>query len=199
MVSVHVKKPVRSAVAAKAKYKDYRDDLRKDFNGNCGYCDDSDERLDKSLFHIDHFAPKSKFSALETTYSNLVYACRFCNIRKSGHWIGDVATVHHDGEKGFVDPCDAVYDEHLSRGPDGRISGVTILGKYIARRLNLGLLRHEMLWRARRTRAIKAQITQIIADHKASGSPANPDVDLLVQYFELTELIESYELSAINA
>ncbi|SNB61986.1 MULTISPECIES: HNH endonuclease [unclassified Agrobacterium] len=200
MVPVHAKKPVRRAVVTKKdKYKDYRSELRQDFNGCCGYCDDSDDRLDPILFHIDHFAPKSKFAALETTYSNLVYACRFCNIRKSNHWVGVEASIHNDGEKGFVDPCDPVYDIHLSRNENGRISGETPLGKYVAKRLNLGLLRHEMLWRARRTRAIREKISQLIDAHKASGSPDDPNIELLKQFYDLTTLIEGYEYSALNA
>ena len=85
--------PKRSDVAPRNSYREYRAELRHDFFGSCGYCGDDDERVDRITFHIDHFAPKSVFPDLALSYGNLVYACRFCNVGKSNHWIGsDPAT-----------------------------------------------------------------------------------------------------------
>ena len=140
---VHVVKPSRSDIEARSPYTKYRDDLRNDFNGSCGYCGDDDTRLDTICFHIDHFAPKKRFPHLEETYSNLVYACRFCNIRKSDHWIGDDPGIHHDGERGVIDPCTDDYDENIGRDKAGRIYGKTAIGLYIVKRLNLNLMRHQ--------------------------------------------------------
>src|SRR5690606_29200701 len=124
-------RPARSEVAAQVRYSLYRVDLRRDFVNACGYCGDSDERIDRIAFHIDHFAPKALFPDLELTYENLVYACRFCNISKSDHWIGKDAAVPNDGNQGFIDPCSDEYENHLKRLPTGQIVGKTELGNYM--------------------------------------------------------------------
>ena len=164
---VHRQSPVRREVAAQLRYALYRDDLRQDFIQACGYCGDDDERADPSTFHIDHFAPKKQFPELELEYKNLVYACRFCNISKSDHWVGNDPTVPNNGAAGFVDPCSNDYDVHLGRDVGGRIVAKTALGGYVIRRLNLHLIRHELLWRARRARAVRDEIGSLIEEYKA--------------------------------
>ena len=114
--------PTRTAVEMRTRYQLYRADLKRDFHGACGYCGDEDVRVDAVVFHIDHFAPKSRFPDLAVSYSNLVYACRYCNVSKSDHWIGKDAAVHHDGKRGFIDPCSEDYEKHLERQASGRIS-----------------------------------------------------------------------------
>lgn len=196
---VHFKKPARRNVEKKTSYTAYRDDLRKDFNFACGYCDDSDLNVDRICFHIDHFAPKKRFPNLETVYENLVYSCRFCNIRKSDHWVGNNPTIHSDGNKGFIDPCDQEYDEHLDRDPSGRIVAKSDLGRYIIRRLSLNLLRHELLWKARKARLLRNEIGPLLDRHKAAGLPKNDVYTVLLERFrDLTEKIEAYEFCAIN-
>lgn len=197
MSLVHERKPSRRQAEPREPYGAYRDELREDFNQSCGYCDDSDHRMDRICFHIDHFAPKKKFPALENTYSNLVYACRFCNIPKSNHWIGDDPAIHNDGEKGFVDPCSDAYVEHIGREATGKIVGKTPLGCYIVKRLNLGLLRHQLLWRARRARLLREEISPLIEEFKARGFPKGElYIALLEKFRELTIKIEEYEFGA---
>lgn len=186
--------PVRSDVAEQAKYTRYRDDLRADFKGRCGYCDDSDANLDPICFHIDHFAPQKLFPDLATAYENLVYACRFCNMRKSYHWIGIDATVPNDGERGFVDPCDESYDEHLERSSEGAIIPKTELGNYMIERLGLYLLRHQTLWNARRLRQLREEIDPLIERCEASGLAKSANyIALLKRYRALTKEIDRYE------
>lgn len=180
-----------------AKYIDYRDDLRQDFNGRCGYCDDSDHYCDPICFHIDHFAPKSRFSKLENAYQNLVYACRYCNIRKSNHWVGTDPSKPNDGEHGFIDPCEHEYDEHLERSPEGAIVSKTPLGQYISRRLSLHLVRHQVLWNSRRARRLRDEIDPLIVRYQQSGSPKTVTYTaLLERYRDLTIEIEKYEALA---
>ena len=189
--------PIRSGVAAQTQYRLYRDDLQRDFMGACGYCGDDDLRADRVCFHIDHFAPKKLFPDLECSYENLVYACRFCNVSKSDHWIGKDAAIHNDGERGFVDPCSDQYEIHLTRDPSGRIIAVTPLGAYFARRLRLGLLRHELLWQARRARALRDEVKALISEMKLQHNDRCGEyIQLLERYVGLTESIEDYELRA---
>lgn len=186
--------PQRREVPAQAKYADYREDLRTDFNGRCGYCDDSDAYCDPICFHIDHFAPKSRFAALETAYGNLVYACRFCNMRKSNHWVGSDPTASNDGERGFVDPCEHSYDDHLERSAEGAIVSKTVLGQYMSRRLSLHLVRHQVLWNSRRARRLRDEIDPLIERYRQSGAPKSDTYTaLLERYRDLTIEIERYE------
>lgn len=197
MSKIHRTRPVRRVVAVRNTYQEYRPELRNDFNGSCGYCGDSDEFLDKICFHIDHFAPKKKFPHLKTTYTNLVYACRFCNIKKSNHWIGDDANVSHDGTKGFVDPCAEEFDDHVGRDGDGKIVGKTELGRYIVKRLNLGLVRHQLLWQAREARRLIEAINQILDRVQKPGTQLDEGtIQLLVRFRELTNEIHKYEALA---
>ncbi|ANM08332.1 HNH endonuclease protein (plasmid) [Rhizobium phaseoli] len=189
--------PVRSVVVAREAYQAYRADLQRDFFHACGYCGDEDERIDSVVYHIDHFAPKTRFPALETDYKNLVYACRYCNISKSDHWIGNDAAVPHDGARGFVDPCTDDYEKHLVRQDSGRIVGSTELGKYVAKRLRLNLIRHELLWQARRARRLRRAVEQLLTILEMRGEDESSDHHkLLKRYRALNEAIEDYELRA---
>ena len=192
-------KPIRRDLDARPKYTDYRDDLRADFNGSCGYCDDSDEFVDRICFHIDHFAPKKKFPDLESVYSNLVYACRFCNIGKSDYWIGNDPSIPNDGSRGFIDPCDDQYDDHLERNSTGAIISKSKLGLYMMNRLNLQLIRHQALWNSRRARSLREEITQLIIRYnEANLLNFNTNVALLQRYINLTKEIERYEHLALG-
>lgn len=196
-MNVQSKKPTRSDVLPKKRYQDYRADLCTDFNNSCGYCDDSDLFTDKSCFHIDHFAPKKHFPALETDYSNLVYSCRFCNNKKRDRWIGNDPKVPNDGDSGFIDPCDPEYSEHLTRNNNGTISAKTTLGEYMVTHLNLSLLRHSVLWNARRSRNLRDQIKPLIDKYRDAGLPKSETYcSLLDRYYDLTEEIDKYELNA---
>jgi uncharacterized protein (TIGR02646 family) len=197
VLGVHPLRPARRDVAAQIQYRHYRDDLRQDFIQACGYCGDDDERADPSTFHIDHFAPKKQFPELELAYANLVYACRFCNVGKSNHWIGSDPKTPNDGIRGFVDPCSDDYDVHLGRDAGGRIVGKTVLGQYVIRRLHLHLLRHELLWRARRARSLRDEIDVLINAYEARGKPLPDYASLLARYRILTKSIEDYEFRAI--
>lgn len=189
--------PVRSAVSARTKYGLYRADLRRDFGEACGYCGDEDARVDRIGFHIDHFAPLKLFAELECVYGNLVYACRFCNMSKSDHWVGTDAAVHNDGTRGFVDPCSKEYETHFRREQSGRITPVTALGSYIGRRLRLGMLRHELLWRARRERALRKEADELIDELETRDGGGEMLLELLRRYRALTKAIEDYEFRAV--
>ncbi|WDE05431.1 HNH endonuclease [Thalassomonas viridans] len=186
MLKVREIVPKRNFVEKKGHYREYRPDLRKDFNGACGYCDDNDEFQDKSTFHIDHFAPKSKFPELELEYENLVYSCRFCNVAKSNKWISNDAEISHNGVKGFIDPCDDNYDEHIYRDFKGAINAKSSIGAYLVKELNLGLIRHEYLWKARKLRAQKLKLEEILPrlpkDSKARVDVLEAIVDLVREY-----------------
>lgn len=128
---IHDKKIVRrKEYEEKNHYSEYKEILVEDFHGMCGYCGKKREHL-LDEYQIDHFAPKSKFESLENMYTNLVLSCPNCNRLKSNKWIGDDSNIPNDGEKGFVDPANDEYDEHLGRDENGNIIWKTNIGKYM--------------------------------------------------------------------
>ncbi len=140
----------RQNVKIKTNYEDYKQDLREDFEEKCAYCGDSDAFCGGVRnYHIDHFAPKAKFPFLVNTYSNLLYACPYCNNGKSDKWEGSNASspLNSKGE-GFCDPCSSDYDKHLKRNRNGFIEYVDNTGKYMYRNLKLYLVRHALIYTA---------------------------------------------------
>ena len=150
MHPVRATKPSRRQNAPEqVRYQNYKADLREDFSQKCGYCDASD-RFFGGLdgYHIDHFAPKSRFPMLSSTYVNLVYSCPYCNIAKSSKWIGDDFKTPHNGTEGFVDPCTDDYDSHLERDAEGHIRHKSPVGEYMIKHLKLHMMRHQYIWTA---------------------------------------------------
>ena len=147
-VTVHSKKPCRRTdIKARTRYSLYKLDLRLDFHNACGYCGTSDFYSGgKSGFHIDHFAPKSKFAGLRETYSNLVYSCPICNLGKSDDWPTDDPAKSYVENTGYIDPCSIDYDKHLARDSEGKIIYLTPLGEYIYTKMQLYLRRRQVCW-----------------------------------------------------
>ena len=125
--------------------------LRQDFHGRCAYCDDADSLVDVD-FHIDHFAPKTKFPKRKFVYQNLFYACPYCNESKSEYWVCDDPDVNVINDEGIVNPCSKEYDRHLGRREDGGILPKTALGYFMYKKLRLYLLRHEVFFQIERLR-----------------------------------------------
>ena len=126
MIKLRQIKPQRTCTKEYNDYKRYKDVLRSDFNKKCGYCDDADYFMGgRRGYQIDHFKPQDGFPELECVYSNLVYACPFCNRAKWNKW---------QDTEGFIDPCEDAYDQHLHRNNNGQIIPKTNHGNYIHKR-----------------------------------------------------------------
>lgn len=142
------KVPVRSFTKEYINYKSYKSPLSKDFHNRCGYCGDYDFWSGgPSNYHIDHFAPKSKFKQLENKYANLVYACAYCNRYKSNDWVSDSCDISVVDNKGYIDPCDKSYDNALSRNLLGEILYENEVGKYMYLKMRLFLKRHSIIYK----------------------------------------------------
>lgn len=146
--------PIRQEVPSRnfeKIYKDYRrykKPLAEDFKNRCGYCGDYDFWAGgPSSYHIDHFAPKSKFIELENDYGNLVYACPYCNRYKSNDWPSNDAKINILNNKGYIDPCSKLYDKALCRNESGEILYKNEVGKYMYFKLKLFLRRHSIIYK----------------------------------------------------
>jgi len=119
--------------------------LQNDFTYNCAYCNDRDTYAGGfDNYHIEHFAPRSKFAEYEFKFSNLFYSCPYCNRAKSNKWITNDPLISFNDNKGFVNPCTDEYDNHLARNDYGSIIYKTDLGRYMYVELKLYLKRHQV-------------------------------------------------------
>lgn len=186
--------PQRACKSKYASYQAYKVYLRKDFRKACGYCDDTDVYCGgKNAFHIDHFRPLKHFADLEVDYTNLVYACSYCNIAKSDDW-PCLGTNHtYQNGCGYIDPCDPEFINHFEREDDGRIKPKTDVGKYMYHRLKLGLRRHELIWLLRQLQQKIAEVQELFAQHKHTAKAValmEKHMELTKEYFNYKELYE---------
>lgn len=152
------KTPSRTFEEKYKSYRSYKKPIIKDFNNRCGYCDSLDFWCGGPRFyHIDHFKPKSIFPELETEYSNLVYACPYCNIFKSNDWSVDEVCK-------YIDPCEVEYSEHLYRERNGAILPSTKCGEFISEKLHLYLLRHRVTWMLTRIQDVLVELNNFMLD-----------------------------------
>lgn len=115
-------------------YKLYEQNLREDFNYECGYCGKI-ELITSKGFEIDHFVPQRLDKSRETDYDNLVYACFNCNRKKGGKFPTEDKNNCVVGNIGIIDPTSDEFDKHIERDKDGNIVGITELGKYICKEI----------------------------------------------------------------
>ncbi len=154
-----MKHPIRKHTPKREKrtgnyknYTKYKTSLASDFYDSCGYCGIHHMFFGhRDGFHIDHFAPKSKFPALECDYNNLIYSCPICNKAKSDDWCSSDAKVCYLNGKGFINPRDSTYDDIFYRDTYGRICVSEnhpnySVGIYMHKRLKFSLKRHEVFW-----------------------------------------------------
>lgn len=122
--------------------------LVEDFDHRCAYCDDLDKISGGyDSYHVEHFAPKEKFSELKFMYDNLLYACPYCNRCKNDDWPSDDPKVSVVDNKGYVDPCTKEYYNHLDRNEmTGNIIFKTELGEYMYNKMKLYLRRHAIIY-----------------------------------------------------
>ena len=155
--------------------------LAVDFSHRCAYCDDRDALAGGySSYHVEHFAPKEKFPDLQYTYENLLYSCPFCNCSKNDDWVGPDASEGVKGDCGYVSPCDAEYQRHLDRNNQtGEIAPQTALGQYMYDHLNLGLLRHSLIYMVETLQDKRNELKASIEKDKLQGKDVTKKEKLL--------------------
>lgn len=190
---LQVNKPVRrGTVAVKSRYGLYKAELREDFTSRCGYCDTLDFYSGgRRGFHIDHFAPKSKFEALKNEYTNLVYACPICNIAKSDDWPTEDSSISFRDDVGYIDPCDSQYELHLVREKDGSIRALTPLGTYIHKRLKFNLRRRQICWLLERMEGQLVQLAKLVDSDSSKTEEVKLLCCLTTEYFRYLGVLKS--------
>lgn len=164
--------PIRTC---KKKYQDYRrfkEDLRNDFKGRCGYTDCPDYYFGgKNTFHIDHFKPKSTHKHLENEYSNLIYSCSYVNIKKSDH----ITQI--------FDPCEVDMNLHFYRDEYGNIvpfsSSPIAIG--MARDLGLNMSRYGIIWMLESLENLKSSLSDMCEGDDNFASASNEALVMLAR------------------
>lgn len=167
----HKIKPAYTVTPPKSPYGKYKQDLERDFNKRCGYCDSPAHHWGgRVVFQIDHFAPKSKFKHLKDKYENLIYSCPICNRGKSNLWASDDENVSIVDGEGFLHPCLDDYSPHFRRLPTGQIEPLTHTGKYMYKKLKFYLRRHEIIWLMEELRELINEVRPFVKNPKCSKS-----------------------------
>lgn len=81
----------RHAPSGYRHYRSYRPWLRDEFAFRCVYCLIREQWGQfTGQFDLDHFDPSSGSSTTDHAYTNLVYGCHTCNLRKGSRTLPDV-------------------------------------------------------------------------------------------------------------
>ena len=143
--------------------------------------------------HIKRFLPQI---LIRYDYDNLLYACPWCNRAKWDIWPSDNSKINVVDSEGFIDPCTEEYDKHLIRLPDGSISGITPLGKYMRKTLQLYLKRHEIIHNLDKLKRKRDELKNSVAKDKLQGKECRKKeaalqliTESFFEYFNLWEKI----------
>lgn len=143
---------------------------------------------DGILKHYDEVTFKQKFP--------FAYACPWCNRAKWDIWPSDNSKINVVDSEGFIDPCTEEYDKHLIRLPDGSISGITPLGKYMRKTLQLYLKRHEIIHNLDKLKRKRDELKNSVAKDKLQGKECRKKeaalqliTESFFEYFNLWEKI----------
>ncbi|QOS77066.1 HNH endonuclease [Paenibacillus sp. JNUCC31] len=188
--NLRTRDPIRTCKKTYTNYRSFKKYLAQDFNNRCGYCDDFDGWIGgTSTYHIDHFAPKIKFPLLENDYTNLVYACSFCNRFKSDDWPSEDHTISVVKDKGYIDPCDAKYKGHFERDLYGNIIPLNNVADYMHNKLQFFLARHRIIWNLTRLKIQLDELEGLATRYKAEKEKYDKILHL---YFELSIEFQNY-------
>lgn len=139
---------VRSSPTPRSHYRDYKEDLIRDFGGRCAYCNLRRDSI-TTFFEIDHFIPKKVFEGkrddLLTDYNNLVLACKKCNLAKGKKFEGDISLPDPKNER-FYDPVETDYNTIFFRNDFGCISSHDQKGQQMIEDIRLYRPIHILGW-----------------------------------------------------
>ena len=117
-----------------------------------------------------------------------------CNRSKWDRWPSDDPKINAVGEEGFIDPCSEEYDKHLERLSDGSIAGITPLGEYMHKTLQLYLKRHAIVHNVDKLNCKRKELEDSISVDKSLGKDCSKKEAVLklvmkdfFEYFDLWE------------
>ncbi len=127
---------IRSGVPAGLPYPEYKAYLRYDFFYACAYCTMTEAEAQAIRFTIDHYEPRKARPDLEDDYTNLMYACDECNLRKGDRTPPPAARA--DGFRFFRPDQDRYHENFKNRGV--RLEAKTNTGHFSIEAIDLNRL-----------------------------------------------------------
>lgn len=197
-------------VPALENYNEYKHYLRFDFLHSCAYCTVAEAEAGAVRFTIDHYEPKSARPDLKDAYSNLMWSCDECNIRK-----GDLTPPPKARDEGirFFRADEDIASEHYEL-VDVRLKHLTRIGEFTIdfvdlNRLALRRLRdlrnrllecdryvQEGVFALRRAhidrlpQKLKGRVSRSIAQAQQMGDRIANDIDDLLRSFAKSDMID---------
>ena len=117
-------------------------------------------------------------------------------VKNTDIWPSDNSKINVVDSEGFIDPCTEEYDKHLIRLPDSSISGITPLGKYMRKTLQLYLKRHEIIHNLDKLKRKRDELKNSVAKDKLQGKECRKKeaalqliTESFFEYFNLWEKI----------
>lgn len=127
----------------------------------------------------------------QSKVTQMITMIRLCCNDEEGH-----SKINVVDSEGFIDPCTEEYDKHLIRLPDGSISGITPLGKYMRKTLQLYLKRHEIIHNLDKLKRKRDELKNSVAKDKLQGKECRKKeaalqliTESFFEYFNLWEKI----------
>lgn len=184
------------------EYQDWKQQISDDCHNRCVYCSIEENPWGGiDHFHIEHFKPQSKFTALKNTITNLYHACPICNRFKSDDW----PTDSNLDEISYPDPGQHDYSDLF----EFKMSSFELVGKYKASKyiVNRLYLNRPQLIYERREQVLKLKAEILIEEVRKSVSKIS-DNDLkdlafdticnLIQHLHIRSNIPPYRLVDIK-
>lgn len=81
-----------NTIQCRYKEKPIKAHIKKETFGKCAYCET--KILSSSHGDVEHILPKSKFSKLIFTWTNLTLACSVCNINKGDYYSDELPLIN---------------------------------------------------------------------------------------------------------
>ena len=113
----------RHGPAGYTDYHSYRPWLEDEFAFRCVYCLKRMVWAPTDIWTVDHLVSRHDAPHLECDYTNLVFACQFCNGQK--------------GPKRVPDPCEVAYGSCLRVEADGSVTALNDFGRRLVKVLRL--------------------------------------------------------------
>jgi len=163
-----------------ADHRAYKPYLRQEFSGQCVYCRMPDSLKGQEAFGVDHYQPKSRFSADAAAYSNLFYVCNVCNTWKGAFW---PTRLQRDFGQFIPNPCDHTMFDHL-RYQRWSVVPHSAAGEFTALVLDLNdekVLQHRqfILEKIAQDLAARQELGQTMADIRAKLDRTPDDLEAM--------------------
>ena len=121
--------------------------------------------------------------------SNIILTIKGCARHKSAKWPTESEKLPNDGIRGWIDPCEDLYDEQFERSEIGAIIAKTEIGRWMYDNLNLWKKQHEVLWNIEQLDGLIDEIESLIS---SSCENTTDYKDLALMLLKARKLVKDF-------